>query len=257
MRQFLPALYLTATLGLAQNAGQPALASPQLGWLQDGRHGLRPVTGLAANFILGESITEAVVSSASSGSFTIVKTDSLLLVLDRDGHTIFGADAEAGPALFAFSDLGIPTFVYLTQPQTLLKWNDDRLTPAPLDLDHLGGAVQAIASPDRDRAAVVVKRDDGLWLVDLDLGTQTFLPGIDGPVVLRNHGTLLYAGANGLILRQADRSEQALEGAVAAASFELMGKDWVHLTERDSSRHFAVRLEPGREQLFQLPEGQP
>jgi hypothetical protein len=246
-----------AVLGLAQDRGQPLIAPPQLGWLRDANHGLRSVTGLAANFILGESLIEGVVSSASSGSFTIVKTGSSVLVLDHGGHTIFDAAAEAGPALFAFSDEGIPAFAYLPRSQFLLKWNDDRLTPAPFDLEILGGAVQAIASPGPDRAAVVVKRDDGLWLVDLELGTQTFLPGIDGVVLLRNDGALLYAGRKGFVLRQADGSEQAIQGSAALASFEQMGKDWVHVIERDSSRHFAIRLEPGREQLFQLPEGEP
>ena len=260
MSRFFPAFCLTAALALTQLPGQPAITPPQLGWVRDANSGLRPVTGIAANFIVGDSVTDGVISSAFSGSFGIVKTDASLSVLDRDGQTVFRTDAEAGPALFAFSDDGVPAFVYLSQSQTLLKWNTDRLEPAPFNLDILdlpGNPIQAIASPKRDRAAIVVKRPDGLWLVDLDLGTQTLLPGIEGPVLLRNNGSLLYTGPQGLMLRQADRSEQPFESSIAVATFELMGKDWVHITERDSSRHFAIRLESGREQLYQLPEAQP
>ena len=257
MSRFFPAFCLTAAQALTQLPGQPAITPPQLGWVRDENSGLRPVTGIAANFIVGDSVTDGVISSAFSGSFGIVKTDASLSVLDRDGQTVFRTDAEAGPALFAFSDDGAPAFVYLSQSQTLLKWNTDRLEPALFNLDLLAGDVQTIASPAQDRTTVVVKRGDGLWLVDLDLGTQTLLPGIEGPVLLRNNGSLLYTGAQGLMLRQADRSEQPFESSIAVASFELMGKDWVHITERDSSRHFAIRLEAGREQLYQLPEAQP
>ncbi|MDQ2946023.1 MAG: hypothetical protein M3Y27_08795 [Acidobacteriota bacterium] len=260
MSRLFPAFCLTAALALTQLDGQPAITPPQLGWVRDANSGLRPVTGIAANFIVGDCVTDGVISSAFSGSFGIVKTDASLSVLDRDGQTLFRMDADSGPALFAFSDDGAPAFVYLAQSQTLLKWNPDRLEPALFNLDSLdlpNNPVQAIASPSQDRAAIVVKRPDGLWLVDLDLGTQTLLPGIEGPVLLRNDGSLLYAGPQGLMLRQADRSEQPFEGSIAVATFELMSQDWVHITERDSSRHFAIRLESGREQLYQLPEAQP
>lgn len=257
MSRFFPAFCLTAALALTQLDGQPAITPPQLGWVRDAHTGLRPVTGIAANFILGDSVTDGVISSAFSGSFGIVKTDASLSVLDRDGQTVFRMDADSGAALFAFSDDGAPAFVYLAQSQTLFKWNTDRLEPALFNPDLFNGSVQSIASPARDRAAAVVKREDGLWLVDLDLGTQTLLPGIEGPVLLRNNGSLLYAGEQGLMLRQAGRSEQPFDSSIAVATFEMMGKDWVHITERDSSRHFAVRLESGREQIYQLPEAQP
>lgn len=252
-RSLLAVFSALATVVLAQRVIVP----PQLGWVRDANSGLRPVTGLAANFILGDSVTDGVVSSAFSGSFGIVKTDVALSVLDRDGQTVFRRDTDTGPALFAFSDDGAPAFVYLTQSQALLKWKTDRLEPAPFNVEGLAGDVQSIASPVRDRAAIVVKRDDGLWLVDPDLGTQSFLPGVEGPVLLRNDGSLLYAGPQGLMLRQTDRSEQPLDSSIAVATFELMGKDWVHITERDSLRHFAIRLESGREQIYQLPEVQP
>lgn len=257
MRQAVPILCLLATIARAQPPAQPGIRSPQLGWVRDADNALRPVTGLAGNFILGDSVLEGVVSSAFSGSFGIVKTATALAVLDREGQILFHTETEPGPALFAFSDQGLPAFVYLTQSQTLLKWNTDRLEPAPWDVDLTGGDVQAIASPGPDRAAVIVKRDGGLWLIDLSLLTQTLLPGVEGPVLLRNNGALLYAPPQGLVLRQTGQSEQALEGSVAAATFTLMGKEWVHVTERGSSRHFAVRLESGREQIYQLPEAQP
>ena len=260
MTRFPAALCLAATIALAQLEGQPGIAPPQLGWVRDSNHGLRPVTGLAANFILGDSVTDGVISSAFSGSFGIVKTDSTVSVLDRDGHLVsqlvFPGDADAGPALFAFSNDGAPAFVYLAQSRTLLKWNTDRLEPAPFNVDLLQGPVQTIASPTPDRVSAIVKRDDGLWLIDFVSATQTPLPEIDGPVLLRNDGALLYTRPHLLVLRQPDQSEQTIELSVAVTAFESMGQDWVHLTAPEASLHFALRLEPGREQLYQLPEPQ-
>ncbi len=257
MRQVVPIVCLMATIARAQPPAQPGIRPPQLGWVRDADNALRPVTGLAGNFILGDSVLDGVVSSAFSGSFGIVKTGAALAVIDRVGQILFQTETEPGPALFAFSDQGLPAFVYLTQSQTLLQWKTDRLEPAPWDVDLMGGDVQAIASPGPDRAAAIVKRDGGLWLIDLSLRTQTLLPGVEGPVLLRNNGAVLYSAPQGLVLRQAGQTEQTLLGSVAAAAFTLMGKEWVHVTERGSSRHFAVRLESGREQIYQLPEAQP
>lgn len=242
MKQFLPIACLCAAAAFAQ----PAIAPPQLGWISSAGQ-LRPVIGLAANFLLGDSIRDAVVSSAFSGSFVIVKTDTSITVLDRQAQVLAQADADAGGALFAFSSDGEPAFVYLTQSKSLLRWNMDHLEAAAADFS---GTVLAIGS-----ASAIVKRDDGLWRVDLNTGTEEFVPGVDGPVQLLRDGSLLYSDSQSFVVRQPDGTERRIDGFVAVAAFEQMDKDWVHITGRDSTRHFAIRLEPGREQLFELPDG--
>ncbi|MGI8742473.1 MAG: hypothetical protein ACR2NN_07860 [Bryobacteraceae bacterium] len=224
---------------------QPAIESPQIGWITSSGQ-LRPVIGLAANFVVGESIGDRVVSSSFSGSFGLVKTDSSVLVLDRAAQVLFQTDADPGPALFAFATDGSPAFVYLAQTKSLLSWKSDHLETTAFELD---GTVLAIGNRD-----VIVKRDGGLWRVDLADGTQTPIPGVEGPVLPLSDGSLLYSDSQSFVLRQPDGTERRIDGAVPAAAFEQMGKDWVHVTEQDSTRQFAIRLELGREQLFQLPE---
>lgn len=247
----------TGCLAGALVFGQPVIAPPQIAIIQDSNHSLRQVLGLAANFVLGDSLGEGVVSSAFSGSFGIVKKDTSILVLDRTGELLWSMGADAGPALFAFSGEGAPAFVYLPQSQILLQWASDHLEPTPFNADQIGGVVLAIASRGGGLLSVVANRDDGVWLMDIADGRQSLIPAVTPPVLLRDDGSLLYASPEGFLLRQADGSEVIIGGAgVRPTALEHMGADWVHVTEQDSSRHYAIRLAPGNQHIFQLPEAQ-
>jgi hypothetical protein len=257
MRQFLSTACLAGALLFGRPVVAQSIAPPQVGTIQDSKHSLRPVLGLAANFVLGDSLGEGVVSSASSGSFSMVKTDAALVVLNRDGQVLCSMDADAGSAAFAFSTGGVPAFVYVPQSQVLLRWVSDHLERTPFNADQIGGVVLAIASPGPDRLTFLVRHDDGIWSVDLSGSAKWLLPAVDGPVLLRGDGSLLYATADGIQLRQADGSEVNIVGAgVRPTTLEHMGSDWVHVTEQNSSRHYAIRLASGHEQIYQLPEAE-
>ena len=255
-------LLFSACLAGGLACGQTALAPPQAGFIQDNNHSLRPVLGLAANFVLGDSLGEGVVSSAFSGSFGMVKTDTSILVLDGGAQILFSMDTDPGRALFAFSAAGTPAFAYLPQSRLFLRWASDHLETAQFDprlnLDQIGGAVLAIASPGPDRLSLITRRDDGVWLVDLSTGAQFAIPSLRGPVLLRSDGSVLYSDDQGLVLLGTSDLQRVLriDAPVVISSLEQMDKDWVHVTERDSSRHFAIRLIPGQEQIYQLPEPQ-
>jgi hypothetical protein len=238
---------------------QPAIAPPRVGLIQDSNHSLRPVLGLAGNFALDASLGEGITTSAFSGSYALVKTDTSIMVLDRDGVQVYSMDADAGPALFAFSNEGAPAFVYLVQSQTLQQWQSDHFEPAPFAADQVNGVVLAIASPGPGRLTLIAKRDDGMWTVDLSGASQFLIPPVDGPVLLRNDGSLLYATVEGFVLHHADGTDQAVGGPglqPVSLGFEQMAQDWIHVTEQNSLRHFAIRLTPGHEQTYQLPEAQ-
>ena len=83
------------------------IGAPQVGLITDANRSLRPVLGLAGNLLLGESLGEDCLSSASSGAFTLVKTSSSVLVLNRHGEIAmtageprkaFGLLTAAGPS---------------------------------------------------------------------------------------------------------------------------------------------------------------
>src|SRR5437016_3683174 len=90
--------FITAVVASAQ----PGIVSPRIGFVQDAAHSIRPMFGLAGNFIAGDAIAADVVSSAFSGSFGLLKTDAAVILVDDVGHTIANLDAPSGSALFGF-----------------------------------------------------------------------------------------------------------------------------------------------------------
>src|SRR5690242_16116863 len=112
MKRILASFLLSVSIAFTQ----PAITSPQIGFVLDSTHAVRPVLRVAGNFSLGDPIRGNVVSSVFLGSFGIVKTESTLAVFDVSGQILFEQDAPAGPALFG------PQLVYLTQTKALLRW---------------------------------------------------------------------------------------------------------------------------------------
>src|SRR5260221_14688765 len=77
MKAFWIALSMTPLALWAQ------IATPQIGFMQDGGNALRPVYGIAGNFVLGDSSAADVQAASFSGSFGMLKTASTLIVIDR------------------------------------------------------------------------------------------------------------------------------------------------------------------------------
>ncbi len=121
-------------------------------------------------------------------------------------------------------------------------------------------AVLAISAPDRGHVAFLIQRDHGLGEVRVLIETgeadsQEALPGVDAPALRLSSGELIYTDANGIVIRKADATEIHLN-AQLPASFSLaqMGAGWVELSDLASSARFAIRVTPGRERLYFLPE---
>ncbi|MGD0298214.1 MAG: hypothetical protein ABSE86_13970, partial [Bryobacteraceae bacterium] len=177
-----------ALLALLSSAGwaQRSLAPPQVGFMQDSQGGIRPVTGLAGNFLVGRAASTGIVSAGFSGAFGMLKSDSALTVIDQQGRAITSVDAPAGPALFAFSIDESPALAYFQQSKTLAVWDGHTFHTVPLETDD---TVLSISSP----TALIVQRDSGLWELGVDLATgaivwQTALPGVTAPVLMLASG---------------------------------------------------------------------
>ncbi len=233
---------------------QSGLSAPQIGFVTDGNHSMRPLQGLAGNFLLGESVGEDCLASGSSGLYAMVKTSTSVLVLDSQGQILFAMDAEDGPALFAFSAQGSPGLVFLPDSGLLLIWRDGRLDRLPVNPDRLNGKAISIASIVASEARFLVERPDGVWHVVISTATgeltrQEALPGVRSPALLTGSGELFWIDGQTLMMR--DRS---LDLGFTAAAIEVLGAGWLQVTEQDSARRFAVRTTLGRERLYQLPE---
>jgi hypothetical protein len=229
--------------------------------MRDATDSLRPVYGIAGNFLLGDAVALGVISAAHSGSSGWLKTSSTIAVFDKTGSIVASADAPDGPALFAFARTGEPALAYVMVANALLVWNAGALNAVSFDATALGAsAVLSIASPDSDHAAMIVQRDDGLWDVRVQLATgeidaQTALLGIAPPVLMLATGDLVFSDVNGIVLRETDGSERHISAHLPASfAFQQMGEGWIQVQDLAGGRQFAVRIAQNREQSYQLPE---
>lgn len=239
---------------------QTALSPPQVGFMQDGSGLLRPVDGIAGNFLVGDALAANVLSAAFSGSSGLVKTGSAVLAIDQDGRTTASLDAPDGPALFAFSPSGEPALAYVPAANLLIAWNHGAFEAMPIDLAALGGIVLSIAAPDTGHVGVVVQQDDGLWDISVVLATgevdsRTVLPGIAAPVLLLATGELVYRDADGIVIRKAGDAERHIKAQLPENfALQQLGDGWIQIRDLAGGLQFALRITDGREQLYQLPE---
>jgi hypothetical protein len=249
---FLTFVSLAASTAWAQRA----LAPPQVGFIQDSRGEVRPVNGLAGNFLVGGAAASGVFSASYSGSFGLLKLASALMVIDQQGRTIASVDAPAGPALFAFSADGSPALAYFEQSRALRVWDGHAFQPGP----NINQDVLSIASLSSTLGALIVQRGDDLWELSFELSTggiasQTALPGIASPMLLLAGGGFVYRDAQGVVVRHVDGSDKHIAAHLPAKlAFGQMGTGWIQVTDLATGRLFAMNVQPGHEGYYILPE---
>lgn len=234
--------------------GQPAIVPPQLGFVQDSTLSLRPVYGLAGNFILGRSVAGEVISEAFSSSVGLLKTDSSLSAFNSQGRLLASVDVSSGPALFAFSPEGSTALAYIASNNALLEWRGDGFASISLNDDLASQTVLAIAFPN-DSASLLLQRNDTVWQLNLGSVSETALPGIHAPLLVLPSGDLLYRDTGGIVIRRSDGSELHVPATLPAnLSLQQMNREWVQLTDLNSNARFAIRTTQGREGFYRLPE---
>lgn len=155
------------------------MSAPRIGFVRDVAGSLRPVHGVAGAFVLGEAIVKDVVSAASSGAYTIVKTETEVLVLEG-GEIQSRQEAPAAEAAFGFDAQGRPEWVRFAGGRCLL-WANKSLGE---------GSCPAVAEPEAsiDRDELVVKRTHARLRIPNDVLTvESIGPGW---VVLRTSSRL-------------------------------------------------------------------
>lgn len=260
------ALFVAASAFAQQAFCQHAVAPPQLGFIQDGSRELRPLYGIAGNFILGPAVRGPVVSQAFSGSLGLLKTGSLLAAFNRQGESLGAIDVSGGPALFAFSPNGTTALSYIPSSNALYQWKGGAFSRSWLR--PVEGTVLAIAYPTALEAALIVERNaDSVWEIHVPLGglgtlfdglgtlSERALTGVRAPVLALPSGDLVYTGVSGIVVRHATGVEIRIPAALPASfSLQQMNQDWVELTDSKTSARFALRAIPSREGIYRLPE---
>jgi hypothetical protein len=93
-----------------------------------------------------------------------------------------------------------------------------------------------------------VRRESGIWIINADGSVVDALPPSAGAVVLIDRG-VVYATRDGIVIREV---RIPLSGVTEFSRMSLG-----YLQVRAAGVDYALRIEPGRETLFQLPGVQP
>ncbi len=228
---------------------------PQLGFVEDSARSLRPVYGVAGNFILGPSVAGQVISEAFSGSLGLLKTGSSLYAFDPEGRLLASLEVASGPAFFAFSPGASTGLAYIASNNSLLEWRGDGFTSISLNDDIATQTVLAIAFPTSSQVSLLVQRNDTVWQLNVGSISETALPGVHAPLLALPSGDLFFRDTGGIVIRRPDGSEVHVPATLPVnLSLQQMSREWVQLTDLNSAARFAVRTTPGREGFYQLPE---
>ena len=222
-------------LGLAIGAcawAQSGLARPQLGKMLDPNGAVRTVYGIAASVTLGDAEITGVLSSACSKNFCLAKTATSVISL------LGSAPAPPGHALFAFD--GDTAFVWFPQSRQLAEWQNGALTTIDSTVDGEVLSIRATAGA----VEFAVRRQSGVWIVKPDGSVVDSLPLSTGPVMLIQGGAV-YATRDEIVLRDVRIPLQQ------ASAFSQMTDGYLEV--RTGNADYALRIEKGRETLFQLP----
>jgi hypothetical protein len=212
--------------------GQSGIDRPQVGKMLDASGAVRTVYGIAASVTLGDAEIIGVVSQGCSKIFCLAKTGTA--VVSASGRV----DAPAGPALFAFE--GDAAFLWFPQSRQLAQWQNGALT---LIDSMVGGEVLSLRAC-AGSVELAVRRESGEWIVRLDGSVVDSLPSSTGPVMLIPGG-VVYATREEIVIRSL---RIPLERVTA---FSQMSASYLQV--HAGQVNYVLRIDAGRETLFQLP----
>ncbi|HEV8147883.1 MAG TPA: hypothetical protein VGP79_15950 [Bryobacteraceae bacterium] len=226
----------------ASSFAQSGLDTPRLGMMLDRDGALRPVQGVAASVTLGDPVLRDAVSFYCGRERCLVKTAQAIVDGDRS------AEAPLGNAVFGDS------LVYFFETKQLARWNEGKIEPVLL-ASPIEGDVLSLRASGEDAVDFAVRRDAGISILrvrisDGQVELLDAFPPATGPVMLLRDGILL-ATPEELILRRGDGFEKRF-GVPGAERMFALGENLVQIVTPGGI--FALRVERGRELLFQLPE---
>jgi hypothetical protein len=199
----------------------------------DANGAVRTVYGIAASVMLGDVEMSGVISSACSKAFCLAKTETSIV------SAMGSVDTPAGPAMFAFD--GDSAFVWFPRSRQLAKWHDGVLDVLDSSIE---GEVLSIRASAGSLEFAVRRFKKDVWIVKLDGGGVGFLPHSTGPVMLIPGG-VVYAAKGEIAIRDV---RLPLEEVTA---FHQMSVNYLQV--RAGGLDYSLRIDSGRETLFQLP----
>lgn len=209
----------------------------------DSTGGARPVLGLPGSLSVADPAVSGVVSLACA-AYCLFKTDTSLIASGQSVALAQTTAVPAGEALFAFDPSG--AFVYFPHSRQLARWQSGQLTPVDF---NVSGEIISLRSVNGAPEFAVLVVDQIRIVRDGNVVVYQLPPGAQAAMLLP--GGVVYATASAIVLHRADASELNFP-FTGAASFVAMGPDYIEI--RMPITIFGLRITPGREQLFQMPE---
>jgi len=240
------------------------LGAPVVGMTRDSLGQLRPVYGVAGNFVLRDAIPETALNWAFDGKGGLVKTDAELLTLDRAGKVTGRRAMPRGNAILSAGAAFLPA----TSELWLIGAHPDR--QIRIEPDALGGDVVALGTPDGRSAPLAVCRASRVWLVTVDVTSnaitgETLAPGLIGDqgcagALLWLEGNFLLARARDLIIQTAAGDERHLPLAAgpngAQPEMHRAGERWVQVEVPGALSKLVLVTSAGGK-LYRLPAVEP
>jgi hypothetical protein len=211
---------------------QSGVNRPQLGKMLDSNGAVRTVYGIAASVTLGDMESTDVLSSACSKTFCLAKTETSIV------SAVGSVDAPPGPAMFAFD--GDAAFVWFSRSRQLARWQNGLLTLIDSSVE---GEVLSIGA----NVGVVqfaVRRMNGVWVINQDGSVAGSLPHATRAAILIPGG-VVFATREEIVIGDLRFS---LNGVT---EFSQMSDSYLQV--RAGGADYSLRIEKGRETLFQLP----
>jgi hypothetical protein len=212
--------------------GQSGVETPQLGKMLDLAGAVRTVYGIAASVTLGDAETTGVLSAACS-NFCLAKTDTGIV------STTGTAAAPPGPVLLAFD--GDAAYLWFLKSRQLARWSAGVITPMDSSVE---GEVLSIGA-DNGALQFAVRRSKGdVWIVNQDGSVAGALPRGTGAAMLIPGG-VVYASREEIVIGAVRFPLQGVTG------FSQMSAGYLQV--RAQGGNYSLRIDQGREMLFQLP----
>ena len=191
---------------------------PWIGNMLDARGTLRPVFGVGGNFVAGEAAGTALATACSR----------VMCIVQTDARALIGVDGDRAA-------------LYFPQTRQFARWRAGALEIVEMSVD---GEILAV----RANLDVAVRRDSGVWIVSREGAVLDALP-FETRAVLLTRDAAIYATADELVIREA---RFAVSGVTELFA---LGEDYVEA--RAGKLTFALRITPGAERLYLLPEIDP
>lgn len=238
---FLPGIFAVASITMWAAARTPRMATIRE---QDGT--LRPVWGIAANLITGDSLPVGIVQTAAfSDSAGIVLSGGAVRLLTLDGAELGTyPTSEANPVL-GISGPANTAVAWLPADSKLVRWDGSRFLAIKLDAAAIGGAVADIYLRDDTHAELLV-RTAGMSMTRAHvlLGQGRVLDGAPAPVINGNTiqlgSALLFKDASGLEIESPNGSMKTLPMREADLTYERAGANCVHLLSASDGRQWLL-----------------